>query len=142
MLQSINQYLYCKLKTVNHNILYTAKNRVLNFPQGSYKFYVGRPAGSHLSKLVATPDIDLHGQYHVSQMPPYSDRETLVDRNTRGHSTKLWKGRRLNCQRINFFRHRRVVNRLNMLSENIVTLPSINNFKNHYLRCLLSCSQI
>ena len=31
------------------------KYYTLNFPQGSYKFYVGSPTGSHLSKLVVTP---------------------------------------------------------------------------------------
>ena len=31
------------------------KTGLLNFTQGSYKFYVGSPAGSHLSKLVSTP---------------------------------------------------------------------------------------
>ena len=31
------------------------KTGLLNFTQGSYTFYAGSPAGSHLSKLVATP---------------------------------------------------------------------------------------
>ena len=54
MLQSINQYLYCKL--TSHNTYYAAKKTgLLNVTQGSYKVYVGSPAGSHLSKLVTTP---------------------------------------------------------------------------------------
>ena len=54
MLQSINQYLYYKLTTVIIHIM-LQKTGLLNVTQGSYKVYVGSPAGSHLSKLVATP---------------------------------------------------------------------------------------
>ena len=51
--QSINIFIAnSKLSII---IYYTAKTGLLNFPQGSYKCYVGSPAGSHLSKLVATP---------------------------------------------------------------------------------------
>ena len=42
---------------------------------------------------------------------------------------KLWKERCLKRQRRNFFRHR-VVNRWNMLTDNIVTSTSVNIFKN------------
>ena len=54
MLQSINQYLYYKLTTVIIHIM-LQKTGLLNVTQGSYKVYVGSPAGSHFSKLVATP---------------------------------------------------------------------------------------
>ena len=47
MLQSINQYLYCKLTTVIIPIM-LQKTGLLNVTQGSYKVYVGSPAGSHL----------------------------------------------------------------------------------------------
>ena len=67
----------------------------------------------------------LHGQYHVNQMPLQRDTNTT----TRGHSMKLRKERCLKRQRSNFFRHR-VVNRWNMLTDNIVTSPSVNIFKN------------
>ena len=67
----------------------------------------------------------LHRQYHVNQMPLQRDTNTT----TRGHSTKLRKERCLKRQRRNFFRHR-VVNRWNMLADNIVTSPSVNIFKN------------
>ena len=56
-----------------------------------------------------------------------------------GHSMKLRKERCLKRQRRTFFRHR-VVNGWNMLTENIVTSPSVNIFKRP-LRCLLACSQ-
>ena len=53
--QSINIFIaYSKLSIIIYYIL--QKTGLLNFPQGSYKFYVGSPPGSHLSKLVATPD--------------------------------------------------------------------------------------
>ena len=61
MLQSTNQYLYCKLTTVIIPIMLQKKPGLLNVTQGSYKVYVGSPAGSHLSKLVPTPDT--HGVY-------------------------------------------------------------------------------
>ena len=67
----------------------------------------------------------LHGQYHVNQMPLQRDTSTT----TRGHSMKLRKERCIKRQRRNFFRHR-VVNRWNMLTENIITSPSVNIFKN------------
>ena len=54
MLQSINQYLYCKLTTVIIPIM-LQKTGLLNVTQGSYKVHVGSTAGSHFSKLVATP---------------------------------------------------------------------------------------
>ena len=53
MLQSIN--IFIANSQLSIIIYYTAKTGLLNFTQGSYKFYVGSPAGSHLSKLVATP---------------------------------------------------------------------------------------
>ncbi len=67
----------------------------------------------------------MHGQYHVNQMPLQRDTNTT----TRGHSVKPRKKRCLKRQRRNFFRHR-VVNRWNMLTENMVTSPSVNIFKN------------
>ena len=63
--------------------------------------------------------------YHVNQMPLQRDTNT----STRGHSMKLRKERCLKRQQRNFFRHR-VVNCWNMLTDNIVTSPSVNIFKN------------
>ena len=53
------------LQTHNCQLSYIIlqKTGLLNFTQGSYKFYVGSPAGSHLSKLVATP---AHTQTHAA----------------------------------------------------------------------------
>ena len=65
--------------------------------------------------------------------------DPIADTNTREHSMKLRKERCFNRQRRNFFRHR-IVNRWNMLAENIVTPPSIHIFKKT-IRCLLACSQ-
>ncbi len=67
--------------------------------------------------------------YREIQTPPQEDT--------------LWNwGSSASClkrTRRNFFRHR-VVNRWNMLADNIVTSPSVNIFKNR--RCLLACSQM
>ena len=58
MLQSINIFIAnSKLSIIIYYIL--QKTGLLNFLQGSCKFYVGSPAGSHLSKLVATPVVSI-----------------------------------------------------------------------------------
>ena len=53
--QSINQYLYCILKTVNHNILYTAKNRAPKFSAGLLQILCWEPAGLPSFKVSGDP---------------------------------------------------------------------------------------
>ena len=52
---TINQSISSLQTHNNHNIIMREKTGLLNVTQGSYKFYVRSPAGSHLSKLVVTP---------------------------------------------------------------------------------------
>ena len=66
----------------------------------------------------------LHGLYHVEEVPLL-----LVEiRVTRGHSRRLKKERVETRQRRNHFRHR-TVNRWNSLTEEVVSAPSLNSFK-------------
>ena len=61
----------------NHNIM-LQKTGLQNVTQGSYKCYVGSPAGSHLSKLVATPcNCTLHGQTRSPQTPIFFKEKWL-----------------------------------------------------------------
>ena len=99
------------------NDSYEDRLRILNLPS----LYYRRARGD----MIETRKY-LHGQYHVNQMPLQRDTNTT----TSGHSMKLRKERCLKRQRRNFFRHR-VVNRWNMLTDNIVNIvPSVNIFKN------------
>ena len=98
------------------NYSYEDRLRILNLPS----LYYRRARGDMIETWKY-----LHGQYHVNQMPLQRDTNTT----TRGHSMKLREERCLKRQRRNFFRHR-VVNRWNMLTDNIVTSPSVNIFKN------------
>ena len=52
---TINQYLYCKLKTVNHNILYTAKNRAPKFSAGLLQILCWEPGGLPSFKVSGDP---------------------------------------------------------------------------------------
>ena len=105
------------------NYSYEDRPRILNLPSLYYRCARG--------DMIETWKY-LHGQYHVNQMPLQRDTNTT----TRGHSMKLRKERCLKRHRTNFFRHR-VVNRWNVLTDNIVTSPSVNIFKNR-----LACSQM
>ena len=100
------------------NYSYEDRLRILNVPN----LYYRRARGDNI--MIDTWKY-LHGQYHVNQMPLQRDTNTT----TRGHSMKLRKERCLKRQRRNFFRHR-VVNRWNMLTDTIVTSPSVDIFKN------------
>jgi hypothetical protein len=69
----------------------------------------------------------VHGLYRVP-MPKF---QLSSNRDTRGHSLKLAKGRcRLNV-RSNFF-SQRVINSWNSLPESVVTAPSVDSFKSRF----------
>ena len=66
----------------------------------------------------------LHRQYNVEEVPLLLDEIRV----TREHSRRLKKERAETRQRGNHFRHR-TVNRWNSLTEEVVSVPSLNSFK-------------
>ena len=84
-------------------------------------FTIGVPeeTWSKLGNICTDSIVSTGCLYRVIQTPPQED------------IMKLRKERCLKRTRRNFFRHR-VVNRWNMLTDNIVTSPSVNIFKNRW----------
>ena len=64
--------------TAKYIYIMLQKTGLLNFTQGSYKFYVGSPAGSHLSKLVATPAPVIATSALVGVTEPYFELTLTV----------------------------------------------------------------
>ena len=97
--------------------------------------YTDRPRTLKLPSLFYRGDMIetykyVHGFYNLFHMPLELETQT----NTRGHSNKLKKERCTNRQRRNFFKHR-TVNRWKTLSETVLSVPSLNSFKNRLDKC-------